>query len=175
MSQDESETSEKARLKQALGLKSLVRSGWTRFPIHEPESVAAHSWGMGLAALLYCPDHLDREKVITLALIHDLAEVIAGDVTPYDGVSEEDKRRAEENALAEILRGHPRSEELQEWWLEFEDRTTPEGCFVSDLDRLDIALQSEIYEEQTGLHLSEFRGGFKRLAENPDLSHFCDE
>ena len=29
-------------------------------------------------------------------MVHDLAEAIVGDITPYDGVSKADKRRLEE-------------------------------------------------------------------------------
>ena len=84
---------EREILLRCLRLKRVVRAGWTRFPIGNPESVAAHCWGMGLLALLTCPPELDREKVITLALIHDLAEVIVGDITPLDGVPKDEKRK----------------------------------------------------------------------------------
>lgn len=163
MSQDESYESEKQRLKHALSLKDVVRAGWTRFPIENPESVASHCWGMGLAALLYCPDHLDREKVLTLALIHDLAEVIVGDITPHDGLDREEKRESEERALAKILHGHARAEELLNWWLEFEGRTTPEGRFVADLDKVDMGLQAEIYAERFQCDLSEFTAASERM------------
>ena len=29
-------------------------------------------------------------------MVHDLAEALVGDITPYDGVSKEDKRKLEE-------------------------------------------------------------------------------
>ncbi len=160
---------ERERLLRCLRLKRVVRAGWTRFPIEYPESVAAHSWGLALIALLTCPPELDREKVVTLALIHDLAEVIVGDITPFDGVSEEDKRVQEEQALADILGSHPRSEELQSMWQEFEDRTTPEGAFVSDLDKLDMGLQAEIYEQDFNINLDEFTISSHRVVKNPNL------
>ena len=161
---------ERERLHRCLRLKQVVRAGWTRFPIENPESVAAHSWGMALTALLTCPPELDREKVITLALIHDLAEVIVGDITPFDGVSKEDKRVQEEQALAEMLCNHPRSDELQSMWQEVEDRTTPEGQFVSDLDKLDMGLQAEIYEQDSNINLNEFTIASHRLVKNPKLA-----
>ncbi|HJM86607.1 MAG TPA: HD domain-containing protein [Candidatus Thalassarchaeaceae archaeon] len=161
---------EREILLRCLRLKRVVRAGWTRFPIGNPESVAAHCWGMGLLALLTCPPELDREKVITLALIHDLAEVIVGDITPLDGVPKDEKRKQEEKALATLLQGHPRSEELQSIWQEFEDRTTPEGKFVSDLDKLDMGLQAEIYEQDFNINLDEFTNSSKRIMKHPHLS-----
>ncbi|MBC8437995.1 MAG: HD domain-containing protein [Euryarchaeota archaeon] len=168
MSEEVTFTNEKERLKMLLGLKGVTRAGWTRFPIQNPETVGSHCWGMGLAALLYCPEHLDREKVITLALIHDLAEVIVGDITPHDGVDKTEKRVAEERAIEMILRGHPRSAELQNWWQEFEDKTSPEGRFVSDLDKVDMGLQAENYEEEFQCDLSEFTNAANRLVKGEE-------
>ena len=31
-----------------------------------------------------------------ICMVHDLAESLVGDITPYDGVSKEDKRKLEE-------------------------------------------------------------------------------
>ncbi len=38
-----------------------------------------------------------------MALVHDLAESIVGDITPYDNVSVSDKRRLEEEAFKKIV------------------------------------------------------------------------
>lgn len=37
------------------------------------------------------------------ALVHDLAESIVGDITPYCGVSKEEKQRREMEAMHEIV------------------------------------------------------------------------
>ena len=49
-----------------LQLKDIPRSltGWVRAGVDNPESVAAHSWGMALLALRLCPEHLDLSKVL---------------------------------------------------------------------------------------------------------------
>lgn len=50
-----------------------------------------------------------------LALVHDLAESIVGDITPYCGVSKEDKKQREMNAMREIAKLiEPRGEHLME-------------------------------------------------------------
>ena len=36
-------------------------------------------------------------------MVHDLAEALVGDITPYDGVSKEDKRKMEEDAMRLIV------------------------------------------------------------------------
>lgn len=39
-----------------------------------------------------------------LALVHDLAESLVGDITPYCGVSKEDKKNREMEAMHEICK-----------------------------------------------------------------------
>ncbi|MCA9779191.1 MAG: HD domain-containing protein, partial [Candidatus Eremiobacteraeota bacterium] len=64
------------RLRHLLRLKTVSRQGWTRHPIPQAavESVADHSYGVALLALLMCPPELNRSRVLELALLHDLAE-----------------------------------------------------------------------------------------------------
>ena len=37
-----------------------------------------------------------RDKTIKIALVHDLAEALVGDITPHDGISKEEKHKLEE-------------------------------------------------------------------------------
>ena len=89
-------------LKTYLGLKDVLRQGWVNVGVESPESVAAHSWGMAILALKMCPDDLNLEHVLKLCLVHDLPEVIVGDLTPFDDVS---TKSADERA-AKIGRAH---------------------------------------------------------------------
>ncbi|HIG19692.1 MAG TPA: HD domain-containing protein, partial [Candidatus Poseidoniales archaeon] len=66
--------------------------------------------------------------------------------------------------------GHPRSEELQSLWQEFEDRTSPEGLFVAGLDKLDMGLQAEIYENDFDVNLDEFTNASRRMVTDSYLS-----
>ena len=129
-------------LHEAMGLKALDRAGWLRIGIASPESVAAHSWGVALAALLRCPPELNREKVLVMALIHDLAEVRVGDITPHDGVSRADKRERELLAARALFAGHP---QLWDLWCEAESQTSAEARFVKRMDTLDMGVQAEFY------------------------------
>lgn len=43
-----------------------------------------------------------RSRVMKLAVVHDLAEALAGDIAPFQNVSKEDKRRLEEDGLEKI-------------------------------------------------------------------------
>ena len=83
------------RLIETMRLKELPRAGWVRVGVSQPESVAAHSWGVAWLVLTLCPTNLDRGRALAIAVLHDLAEVRVGDITPHDGIPSEDKAEAE--------------------------------------------------------------------------------
>ena len=92
----------KEALKEALGLKDVIRAGWIRAGVKNPESVAAHSWGMALLATQICPDDLNIQRVLELCILHDIAEVHVGDITPHDNVTAEEKHRRESEAIQQM-------------------------------------------------------------------------
>ena len=146
-------------LRALLRLKEVIRKGWTRHPVPSGavESVADHSWGLTLLAWFLCPPELRRERVVELALLHDLAEVKIGDITPHDGVSQEEKVSLEERAERELFEGLPKEDRALELLEEYRAQSTPEARWVKALDKLEMSLQSLNYEEDYSLELSEFR------------------
>ncbi len=131
-----------------LGLKDVQRQGWVNAGVEAPESVAAHSWGMAILALKLCPPELDLERVLTLCLVHDLPEVVVGDLTPHDDRSS--KAKDERAAMGQLA---PEWVPLLD---EYESQTTLEAVFVRSLDKLDMALQAERYMARSELDLSQF-------------------
>jgi len=132
-------------LLEALKLKSLPRTGWLRAGIENPESVAAHSWGVAWLSLVLCPPNLNRGRVLEMAIIHDLAEVRVGDITPHDSVSRDDKHRMEDEAMDGLLEVMCHRDELKSIWDECEVGKTKEAHFVKQMDKLDMALQAQEY------------------------------
>lgn len=144
-----------------LHLKNVTRAGWVRAGVEQPESVAAHSWGMSLLALKLCPDDLDLSKVLSLCLIHDLPEVRVGDLTPHDDCS----TKAEDERAAML--------EMAPFWVdlfdEYEAGNTPEARFVKQLDKLDMGLQAIVYQRQQDVSLEEFLQSAKKRIADPSL------
>ncbi len=131
-----------------LGLKDVLRQGWVNAGVESPESVAAHSWGMAILALKLCPPELNLERVLTLCLVHDLPEVVVGDLTPSDDRST--KAEDERAAMGQLA---------PEWVVlldEYETQSSPESVFVRSLDKLDMALQAKVYMERSELDLNQF-------------------
>lgn len=133
------------RLIELLALKDLPRAGWVRAGVQQPESVAGHSWGVALLVTTLCPPELDRGRALAIAVLHDLAEVRVGDITPHDGVPEAEKHAMEAAAMRALLAPLPAAPELLALWAEYGD--SPEGRFVKACDKLDMALQAARYSD----------------------------
>ena len=132
-----------------LQLKDIPRTGWVRAGVENPESVAAHSWGMAVLALRLCPKHLDLSKVLSMCLVHDVAEIVVGDLTPHDAIQGEEKHDLERAGMLKIA---PQWVDLFD---EYEQGTSEEARFVKTMDKLDMGLQDMNYQ-QHGLDLNEF-------------------
>lgn len=151
-------------MREWLRLKNVKRTGWIRSGVEGAESVAAHSWGMSILAMHLCPPSLDKIKVLEMAIVHDLPEVIVGDLTPHDDTS--NKAADEMDAMAK----------LAPQWLgifkEYEAQESAEAIFVKQLDKLDLSLMAEIYQQDQGLDLSEFIASAEPYVADMDLNHF---
>eukprot|EP01137_Pigoraptor_chileana_P020248 Opistho-2@6516 len=155
-------------------LKATKRTGWVNNKIEKPESIADHMYRMGVMAMLFDDPSIDRNRCIKMAIVHDMAESIVGDITPHDPVTSEEKHRMEEAAMAtirdEMLASSPVGVEMYSLWQEYEACTTNEALIVKDLDKFDMIVQAFEYERdqhRTG-SLEEFfkstRGKFKHPA-----------
>ena len=152
------------RLLEMLELKQLPRTGWVRSGIENPESVAAHSWGMAIIALKLAPKNLDIGKVLSMCLVHDLPEVRVGDLTPHDDNS--NKAEKEYAAMIEM------APEWVELFKEYEDGQTPEAKFVKQIDKLDMGLQAILYQNHQDVELSEFINSALNKISDDELRQF---
>ena len=151
-------------------LKDEKRTGWQLRNIEDPESVAAHSWGVAFLALNYMPDDLDSEKVLKLAVIHDIAEAEVGDIAKR-AVDVENKISEEEKEELERAKAEDYSEQLGRFvsdnWKEYQERNTEEARFVKDIDLIDMCLQALKYEKQQRYDPEEENKNFQQY-ENMD-------
>ena len=144
--------------RQAGKLKRIRRTGWVQRGVAEPESVADHSHRTAFMALLLAGRFdVDPLRLIGMAIIHDLAEAVVGDITPGCGVSREEKHARERAAMGGLLAGLPDGERLMSLWSEYEEGVTSEARLAKDIDKLEMALQAVEYQERSpGKDLSEF-------------------
>ena len=151
-------------------LKRLDRTGWVlRGLAPGAESVAAHSYGVAFAAMLLADEvrargvELDVERVLRLALLHDLAEARTGDMprTMAEYYGAEARRRAEGLAFADAVRdlGGPLSEEYGRLHEDYERRASVEARLVKAADIVDLLAQALAFERAGARGLDEFWEG----------------
>jgi putative hydrolases of HD superfamily len=161
-------------------LKQLFRQGWLRRGVDEAraESVADHTFGTATMAMLLADalrPELDVERVLRLALIHDLGEAYAGDITPADGVASAEKQTRERTAVQRIVDKLPGGDRYRVLWEEYETAASPEARFVRRVDRLEMALQASVYRAQGCEGLDEFLASARADIAGSELESLLDE
>jgi len=160
-------------------LKQLYRTGWLLrgVPPERCESVAEHSFGVAMLAVFSLRDRpeLNPLKVIKLALIHDLGEIDAGDITPADGVASEVKSARELESVRRVTRRLVDREEWRRLYVEYQNNSSAEAAFIHELEKLEMALQAAVYERQGFEKLGEFRESARRAIADPGLAQLVDE
>jgi len=154
-------------LLELVRLKALTRAGWVRVGVRRPESVAAHSWGVALLVLLLLPEDMDRGRALAYAVLHDLAEVRVGDLTPADGVPAQAKSDLEQHAMAGLCAPVRHGDQLVATWRPFGEGADPEARFVRQLDKVDMAVQAVAYADEADTH--EFLRSAEASVTDPDL------
>lgn len=135
--------------------------------IPQAESVADHSWRVAaLCMLLQQESSIDIAKAMEMAILHDLAESIIGDIAPADNVSKDEKKRLEHDAISyisEVLSNSSGSTSdcrLMQVMEEYEARQSATAKAVKDLDLFDMLIQATEYEERySHINLQEFFDG----------------
>ena len=136
---------------KVLELKNVQRRGWKeKLEINNPESVADHSYSTAVISMILSDiKGLDTEKIIKMALLHDLAESITGDITP-DKITKEKKNKIETDAIKNILQNLPSniSQTYFKIWNEYQENYTNEAILLHEIDKLEMAFQAKSYQSQ---------------------------
>ncbi|MBE0617998.1 MAG: HD domain-containing protein [Proteobacteria bacterium] len=120
-------------------LKRTPRTGW-QFLGSGQESVAEHIFRAAMIAyvLARLSGEVDADRVVRMALFHDLPEARTGDL---NYMNQKYVRVDEEGAAADMARGLPFGEELQSLIAEFKAQASAEAVLVKDADNLEMLLQ----------------------------------
>jgi len=158
-------------------LKKLVRAGWVRAGVKNPESVAEHSFRTAFAAMLLGNrPGLDGHKLLKMCVLHDAAEAVTGDITPFDGIGREEKSRMEEEGMRRLMELVPGGGSLVELWREYEAGETVEARAAREIDKLEMALQAmEYMESNPGLDLKEFFRDGEDTISSPETRDAFDD
>lgn len=137
------------------GLKRVLRRSYISDGSRH-ENSAEHSWHVAVALLAlrdFMPASVDLDSALRIALLHDVGEVGASDISIFDW-ERPLARSAEENYLASLAQRHGHFGSLAlELWREYEDGGSLEGHWVRLVDRLlpfllNLATEGKSWREQ---------------------------
>jgi len=159
----------------AYALKDEGRTGWQLRGVDDPESVAAHTWGVAYLVVALGDRFradlpgVDLDRALRLAVVHDVAEAETGDVaTRADSTAAQPDPAAKEATEREAMTAlaGPLSDRVRDAWEAYEARESPEAVLVKECDLLDVCLQAVVYE----------RGGrYDPAAGDPDAFREYDD
>ncbi len=133
-------------------LKELPRAGWKqKLEIENVESVASHTLLMIVLVFFFSEKYRysckKKVRLIELALIHDLAESITGDITP-ETMTKNRKRKLEDEAFGKItdkISAKSLKIKYLELWHDYQTKKSFESKCVHLLDKLEMVLQANYY------------------------------
>ena len=142
-----------------LKAKDIKRTGWVMQGIINPESITEHMYSCWFIALTLlpndCPDIIgyDKQKILNMLLIHDLAETKLDDIPKYEKINYPDYDKKEnETMLSIFLKGTygavdsmtPYLEAWDEWYL----RNNENARIAKDIDTIQAIYQFLDYNEK---------------------------
>lgn len=136
----------------ATSLKTKIRRGWIKWHVSSErlESVAEHIYGTCILAISIDSEinlNIDLNKVLKMLILHELEEIIIGDIIPTDQIDETDKYRSGMQAIKIILDGMIKEKEYYELIDEFNKCETEEAKFAFLCDKLEADIQSKVYSD----------------------------
>ena len=166
--------------KTAANLKEIQRQGWVeKLDMKNPESVADHTFSMAIMGMVLSDSkNYNTEKILKMILIHDLAESVTGDLTPEQKPKQE-KINLENNVFEQIIINLPSNlkEQYLSIWSEYLKNESKEAIFVHQIDKLEMALQAEIYLQKKfpEKNLKPFFDSAKKEITDPNLLTLLDQ
>jgi putative hydrolase of HD superfamily len=133
-------------------LKNVIRTGWKNWNIKKErlESVAEHIFGVQMLAIAMYSEYnydIDIKKVITMLALHELEEIIIGDLTLFD-ISKKDKEIIGHDAINKVVKSLKIKDDIKNIILEFDSLKTKEARFAFYCDKLEADIQSKLYDEE---------------------------
>lgn len=120
-------------------LKDIVRSGYA-FLGSGKESIAEHSFMTAFIcfAMARIDQDIDSEKLVTMALVHDVAEARTGD---FNYVEKQYSKVDEAKAISHLVKNISFGNDIKNLMDEFNSGKTKEAKLVKDADQISFILE----------------------------------
>ena len=131
-------------------LKTVLRQGWINWQVEgvRVESIAEHIYGTLMLAVSICANtnqNIDLYKVALMLALHEVEEIIIGDIAFFDIEKAKTKKQDGKRAIEEIFKDCVNKDEFLNIIAEFEDCKTNEAKFAKACDKLEADLQAYLY------------------------------
>lgn len=140
-------------------LKKKIRSGWDsnhwNISSERIERISEHIIGCIALAIAFESEFdfdIDLNQVISTLCIHEVGEISIGDITPFDGISLEEKLEIEHKAIIDIIGNLTKNKEMIISLFEFDEQKTSNAKFSYYCDKLEADLQAKIYQDMGFQH-----------------------
>ena len=153
-------------------LKELRRTGWVQRGVSDPETVASHSYAVALLTMIIADLRgLNTLDAVRMALIHDLAESIIGDLTPEMKMRLGDLEERERRFFEDLVKLMPRelAETYLDSWRRFSRGEDEVSRLVREVDKLERGLQAVRYLKKGYGEVKEIYGSTLNELKDPEL------
>lgn len=154
---------------------------------HRKETDAEHAWSIALVACSIAP-HIDQTldvgKIAQLAIVHDLVEIYAGDVSIWGSKADlAQKEERERRSLHKIESEYSNFPWLIQNITEYEAKSSPEAKFVNAVDKLvpfffRVLVKPQPFERKK-LTLEQFKAGIEKsrqkVKSSPEISEYFEQ
>lgn len=161
-------------------LKVQKRTGWVNHGINSPESISDHMYRMGITSMLITNPNVNRDKCVRISLVHDLAESLVGDITPYDPMTKEEKHRREYETIKYLCKeiispfNPTAAKEIEEDWVAYETVSSLEARYVKDIDKFEMLVQAFEYEQAHNVRLDQFWSAVSDI-KTDEVTEWCKD
>jgi len=110
------------------------------------DTAASHSWRTALMSFILAGElglNLDSEKVLKMAIVHDIVEAEVGNIDYISlaagSISKTEQKRLEEKAINKLTQALPEisRKEIYNLWTEFDKGETKESKYVRAVNKLE--------------------------------------
>ena len=133
-------------------LKDILRTGWQDWNVKREriESIAEHVFGVQMLAISMWSEYkydVDIQKVLSMLAVHELEEVILGDLTLFD-IDEKTKKEKGHQAVEKLTKILYSGQTIKDLIFEFDVQKTTEAKFAYFCDKLECDIQCKLYDEE---------------------------
>lgn len=157
-------------------LKQVIRTGWKDWNVKADrlESVAEHIYSTQMLAIAMASQYgyeVDIYKVVIMLAVHELEEIVIGDLTQFQ-ITREEKSKLGHEAIAGVLKDIIDRDKYIDLIMEFDARETAEAKFAYWCDKLDADLQARLYDLDGLVDVSQVK---TKAQENKDVKTMLDK